>query len=67
MNESLFLPQDVPVSALYIFIVLYALVLVFFKCSAELSLGSRVRSNIFLKGLVARILLSMVRLRHCIA
>ena len=32
-------------------------------CSAKVSLGSRVRPKIFGKGLVARMLLFMVRLR----
>ena len=60
---SLFLPHDAPVSALYIFTVLYAFVFVYFMCSAKVSLGSRVRPRIFGKGLVASILLFMDRLR----
>ena len=63
MSVSLFLPQDVPASAFYISIVLYAFIFVYFMCSAKASLGSRVRPGIFGKGLVARILLLMVRLR----
>ena len=63
INVSLFLPHDVPVSALYIFTVLYAFVLVYFMCSAKVILGSRVRPSILGKGLVARILLFMDRLR----
>ena len=63
MRVSLFLPHDVPDSALYIFIVLYAFVLVYFICSANVSLGSRVRPSINRKGLVARIWLSICRLR----
>ena len=63
INVSLFLPHDVPVSVLYIFTVLYAFVLVYFICSAKVSLGSRVSPSILGKGLVARILLFMVRLR----
>ena len=43
--------------------VLYAFVLVYFICSANVSLGSRVRPRIFGKGLVARILLFIDRLR----
>ena len=50
-------------NALYIFMVLYAFVLVYFMCSAKVSLWSRVRPSIFGKGLVARMLLFMVRLR----
>ena len=59
MRVSLFLPHDIPDSALYILIVLYAFVLVYFICSANVSLGSRVRPSINGKGLVARIWLSI--------
>ena len=63
MSVSLFFPHVVPVSALYIFMVLYALVLVYFICSANVSLGSKVSPNIVGKGLVARILLLILRVR----
>ena len=63
MSVSLCFPQDVPVSALYIFIVLYALVFVYFICSEKVSFGSKVRPSIVGKGLVAKMLLLMVRLR----
>ena len=63
MSVSLFLPHEVPESALYILTVLYALVLVYLMCSANVSLGSRVRPRIFGKGLVARVWLSILRLR----
>ena len=46
MSVSLFLPHEVPESALYILTVLYALVLVYLMCSANVSLGSRVRPRI---------------------
>ena len=59
INVSLFLPHDVPVSALYIFTVLYAFVLVYFMCSANVSLGSSVRPSIIGNGLVAMIWLSI--------
>ena len=49
---SLFLPHDVPVSDLYILIVLYALVLVYLTCSAKVSFGSNVSPSIFGKGFV---------------
>ena len=62
MSVSLFWPQDVLVSALYNFTVLYAFVFVYFMFSAKVSLGSRVRPRIFGKGLVAIILLFMDRL-----
>ena len=60
---SLLLPHDAPVSTLYIFTVLYALVFVYFMCSANVSLGSRVRPRIFGNRLVASIVLFMDRLR----
>ena len=53
----------VPASALYIFTVLYAFALVYFICAAKVILGSKVRPSITGKGLVARILLFMDRLR----
>ena len=49
--------------ALYIFMVLYAFVLVNLICSAKVSFGSRVRPSILGNGFVARILLLMLRLR----
>ena len=63
ISVSLFLPHDVPASALYIFTVLYAFALVYFICAAKVILGSKVRPSITGKGLVARILLFMDRLR----
>ena len=57
ISVSLFLPQEVPVNALYILMVLYALDFVYFMCSANVSLGSRVSPSIFGKGFVAVILL----------
>ena len=59
MSVSLFLPHDVPESALYILIVLYAFVQVHFMCSANVSLGSSVRPSIIGNGLVAMIWLSI--------
>ena len=52
-----------PVRALYISMVLYAFVLVYFICLVKVSLGSKVRPSIFGKGLVARILLFIPKLR----
>ena len=63
ISVSLFLPHDVPVSALYNFTVLYAFALVYFMWAAKVILGSKVRPSILGKGLVARILLFMDRLR----
>ena len=60
---SLLLPHDAPVSALYIFMVLYAFVLVNLICSAKVSFGLRVRPRILGNGFVARILLLMLKLR----
>ena len=54
MRISFFLAHDFPESALYILIVLDDFVLMYFICLANVSLGSRMRSNIFGKGLVAR-------------
>ena len=59
MSVSLFLPHDVPESALYILIVLYAFVLVYAMCLANVSLGSSVRPSIIGNGLVAMIWLSI--------
>ena len=60
---SLFLPHILPVSALYILIVLYALDLVYLMCSANVSFGSKFKPSILGKGFVASKLLSIVRLR----
>ena len=62
MIVSLFFPHVVPVRDLYIFMVLYAFVLVYLMCSANVNLGSKVRPNILGKGLVARLLLLILRL-----
>ena len=54
MIISLFLPHDVPVSDLYILMVLYAFVLVYLICSANVSFGTKVRPRILGKGSVIR-------------
>ena len=46
MIVSLFFPHVVPVSALYMFVVLAVFVFVILVCSAKLSLGSRVMPSI---------------------
>ena len=51
MRISLFLPHVVPVSALYILIVLYALDLVYLMCSANVSFGLRFKPSILGNGL----------------
>ena len=63
MSVCLFLPHDEPVRDLYILMVLYAFAFVYLMCSAKFNLGSKVRPSILGKGLVARILLFMDRLR----
>ena len=63
MRVSLFLPHVVPVSALYILIVLYALDLVYLMCSANVSFGSKFNPSILGNGFVTSKLLSIVRLR----
>ena len=60
MIVSLFFPHVVPVSALYMFVVLAVFVFVILVCSAKLSLGSRVIPSILGFLFVSRIWLFIV-------
>ena len=63
MSVCLFLPHDELVRALYILMVLYALVFVYLMCSAKFNLGSKVRPSMLGNGYVAMTLLLMLMLR----